>query len=111
IPGDNVLKNEEVNFIKIDTQGYELDILQGLHQTIAANQTHLKMIIEFWPFALEENGHSAAALLDELSLYDFDISIIDHIQHNLQKSDIDSLRRFSTTSLIPENQGFVNLFL
>ena len=109
--GDEVLQNKKVDFIKIDTQGYELAILQGFQNTIAANQQYLKMIIEFWPFALKENGHSADELLNELARYDFEIYIIDHIHHQLVKTDIETLRNFTETSLTAENQGFINLFL
>jgi len=38
--------------------GYELAFLQNLRNSIRNNRKHLKMIVEFWPFALKENGHS-----------------------------------------------------
>jgi len=109
--GDEALQNQKVDFIKIDTQGYELAILQGLRKTISTNEQHLKMIIEFWPFALKENGHSAGELIDELARYNFDIHIIDHINHELIKSDLARLKDFSEKSLSVESQGFVNLLL
>lgn len=109
--GDEILENKKVDFIKIDTQGYELDILKGLRKTITNNQQHLKMIIEFWPFALKENGHSAHALLEEIASYDFNIYMIDHIKHQLVKTDIEQLKTFAESSLTVESEGFVNLFL
>ncbi len=111
VAGDEILQKQTVDFIKIDTQGYELEILQGLSNTITRNQQHLKMIIEFWPFALKENGHSAHALLEEIASYDFNIYMIDHIKHQLVKTDIEQLKTFAESSLTVESEGFVNLFL
>ena len=109
--GDAILNNQQVDFIKIDTQGYELAILQGLRKAIAANQQHIKMIIEFWPFALKKNGHSADELLNELARYDFQIYIIEHIKHELLKTDLASLRDYAQHTLTEESQGFINLYL
>lgn len=112
----HILKGDEivpdcVNFIKIDTQGYELKILKGLRSCIQKNQQHLNMIVEFWPYALEQNGGSAEKLLEELEQYSFKVSIINHINHQLIGSDWEALKTLARDSLTPESQGFINLWL
>ena len=38
VPGDSLLADRRVDFIKIDVEGMELDVLRGLAQTIAASR-------------------------------------------------------------------------
>jgi FkbM family methyltransferase len=114
ISGDEVIKGQKIDFIKIDTQGFELAILEGLRNTInnnINNKNHLKMIVEFWPFALEENNTSANVLLNEIEQYDFKIRIIDHINHCLIDTTIDDLKTLVKTDLTPSSQGFINLWV
>jgi len=97
--------------VNIFCGGYDLEILKNLRNTIRNNRKNLKMIVEFWPFALKENGHSATALLDELAQYDFEISIIGHVNHQLVDTTIEKLREYTDKTLTVEQQGFINLFL
>ncbi len=110
LKGDD-LAPSRVDFIKMDTQGYELNILKGLRNCIKVNQKHLKMIIEFWPYALEKNEGSAEALIEELSQYEFSVDIIDHIHHKLIHTDWQSLLSMTRESLTSDSQGFINLWL
>jgi FkbM family methyltransferase len=110
IKGDDTVP-AHIDFIKIDTQGAELAILQGLRKTLKNNQSHLKMIIEFWPYALKQNQRSAEALIKELENYALEVSIIDHINHVLIKSSWNDLRRLVAEELTIENKGFINLWL
>jgi len=111
ITGDQIAQNLDVSLIKIDTQGYEHAILKGLRDTLKRNQHQVTMILEFWPFALEQNHTSAEALLNEISQYEFNIHVIDHINHQLQRTTLDELRDLTATKLLPKHQGFINLWL
>jgi len=48
--------HQRVNFIKIDTQGAECDVLRGLQELIAASASDLVMLIEFSPMHLKNAG-------------------------------------------------------
>lgn len=49
---DNILKNEDrIDFIKIDVEGYELEVLKGLEKTI--KKFHPKIFIEYSPYYYE----------------------------------------------------------
>jgi FkbM family methyltransferase len=111
VAGDDFLGGQHVDFLKIDTQGAEYQVIDGLNQTIQNNIGHLDMVLEFWPWGLMEAGRSARELIDLISPFNFHIYIIDHIAHELLPADCDELLAFSETTLLPEQQGFVNLFL
>lgn len=60
---DDYLKEHwNVNFIKIDIQGYEMAAFIGMKQTLEHN-SNLKILTEFWPHGLRSAGSSAEELL------------------------------------------------
>ena len=101
-----------IHFIKIDTQGAEYGVLTGLKNTIEKNKHHLRMIVEFCPWALRNNGHQAMELIDFLREHFSGIHIMDHQQGGLYSSNIDDLLEWTTeVESNPDNQGFLNLFI
>jgi FkbM family methyltransferase len=68
-PVDDVLADlglEEVNFVKIDIQGYEQKAISGFQKTLARSQNVILMS-EFWPKGLKEAGGSATEYLQMLA--------------------------------------------
>lgn len=59
-------KDQHIDFMKIDVQGYEYNILQGAKRTIDLS-SNLKMIMEFWPYGLKKAGTVPRKLLDLIS--------------------------------------------
>ena len=57
-----------VDFIKMDTDGSDLQALKGLLNIIKSNP-QLKMIVEFYPKMLEMNGENPQDFLDILDTY------------------------------------------
>ena len=57
--------NQKVDFIKMDIQGAEIFALEGAKRILEENKT-MKMIIEFWPFALIQSGIQPDKLLQIL---------------------------------------------
>lgn len=53
---------QRVDLIKMDIQGYELHALRGAERVLADNP-RLKILLEFWPYGLQQAGASAAELL------------------------------------------------
>ena len=101
-----------VDFIKIDTQGSEFNILKGLQNIILENRRHLTMIVEFWPYGLRKSGASAEELLDLMDSFKMDINIIDHYSRQLWPAGIAALRSWSDeVDADPSNQGFINLWI
>lgn len=61
---------ERVDAVKIDVEGYEWHVLQGMRQTLARN-IDLVLFVEFWPAAIVRAGAEPVAMLDELQAQGF----------------------------------------
>jgi FkbM family methyltransferase len=71
---DEFLQGESVEFIKMDVQGWEVQALQGMTQTLAANP-RLQLYLELWPHGLVRTGSSAGELLAFLRAQGFEVQI------------------------------------
>ena len=70
---DSFIQNKfKVDFIKMDIQGFEMDALIGMEETLKAN-ADLIMLTEFWPYGLQQAGSSAAAVYDFFTALDFKV--------------------------------------
>lgn len=59
---DEAHPGEKLDFIKIDTQGYEPYVLRGMLKTLSSNRD-VKMIMEFWPHGIRSAGSDPVAML------------------------------------------------
>lgn len=105
-------KVDQIDLLKIDTQGAECQVIEGLLPLLQANSAKLCMIIEFWPFGLRRAGGSAHTLLDMLTLLELPIQIIDHINHQLVPCSETQLREWvDMVEENPKDEGFMNIML
>ena len=56
---------DQVDLIKIDVQGYEPKVIEGLKKTISRSQ-QIVLITEFWPKGITDAGADAKVFLDNL---------------------------------------------
>lgn len=103
---------DRMDFLKIDTQGAEFFVVNGLRQIIAKNRRHLRLMLEFCPFGIRHsggNGHELLRLLDELGLQ---YAIVDHQQACLIPAQSHHLAEWvSQMADEPGNEGFINLLM
>jgi FkbM family methyltransferase len=66
--GSTFLRNlgvESIDFLKVDVEGHELQVLEGLAELIAASP-RIVILVELWPPAQAAAGHSKTALFEWL---------------------------------------------
>lgn len=64
-PLDALLEGRPLDFVKIDVQGWELEVLKGMRGQLAGSRP-LQIYFEFWPAGLRPAGSDPAELLDFL---------------------------------------------
>ncbi len=68
----------EINFIKMDIQGFEMSAVKGMIKTLQS--PNLKMLSEFWPYGMRKAGTSVLEYYQFLKQYNFHIYLIDNNQ-------------------------------
>lgn len=117
VKGDSFLNElsapiHRIDVLKIDTQGAEVKVIQGLKETLLRSAPALNIIIEFWPFGLKKAGDHGHQLLDLLLSLSLPMAIIDHINHGLIPCTEKDLRDWvDDLDAEPENEGFMNILL
>lgn len=103
---------DHVDFIKIDTQGAEFFVLNGLMDVVMRNKEHLRMIIEVCPYGIRKSGSHGLELLQLLDSTGMQYHIIDHIGHALIPAEshhlADWIKSLDADLL---NEGFINLLV
>ena len=74
---DSFLKHEDgkISFAKIDVQGYELAVCQGMRETLRQNPG-IKVLLEFMPSAMRDMGFEPSHLIDLFTEQDFKIYVV-----------------------------------
>lgn len=62
----------KINFVKMDVEGAEYDVLEGMEKTLKSNPT-LKILCEFSPKQIREHGLKPEDILKQLLRYGFKI--------------------------------------
>ncbi len=79
---DSLIKSGRVDFIKIDTEGNEIKVLEGLSNTLK-NNPDAKLIIELNPECLKRADSSPEELFEKIKHLDKEIFIIDDNEFKL----------------------------
>lgn len=105
-------QSTHVDFLKIDTQGAEFFVVNGLYELICANKDHLKMILEVCPYGIRKSGSDGMDLLKLLDDSGMQYHIIDHIGHTLIPAQSHDLSEWILSLADdPLNEGFINLLV
>lgn len=107
VNGDDFLHQiqlDKIDVLKIDVEGWELNVLDGLAQTIAASP-RLTIFCEFNPAAQKAAGRSEAELLHWFFDHEFSVSYPEHDQ--LRALSRSSIEKF-VSELAPN--AFVTVF-
>lgn len=101
-----------IDLVKIDTQGSEFQVVQGLMPLLEALAVKPRMLVELTPFSLRAAGASGRALVELLAQIHQVFWIVDHIEHRLVPTSAAELALWcDNVDGVPEDEGFMNIFL
>jgi FkbM family methyltransferase len=90
---------ERIDLIKIDIQGYELHALRGAERVLRENPD-IKVLLEFWPYGLEQAGADWEELVEMLRGFSMDLMLM----------RTDGLVPFDVRDVQSDISWYVNLF-
>ncbi len=93
LPVDMLVANTRVNVVKIDVEGAELQVLDGMTLTFGRRLTGLKLFVEVHPGPLSAQGRSSGEVLELLCAVFPYVRVIDEISQSL---------RYATRQLLAE---------
>jgi FkbM family methyltransferase len=97
--------------IKMDTQGFEYDVLLGMGDILDTHVAEIAMVIEFWPHGLAQNGTDIEAMIRLLQTRGFVPWVVWEEDPRLCPASWADLARATRSTLAPDSHAYVNLFL
>ncbi|OHC03144.1 MAG: hypothetical protein A2Z57_13445 [Planctomycetes bacterium RIFCSPHIGHO2_12_39_6] len=105
---DSSLAGIQPDFIKIDVQGAEGLVLAGAERAVFKNPK-VQILMEFWPYGLENVGTNPLLFLKKLEDAGFDLYIVERHKKILQKAPPEKIIGISVNR--PKGKGWANLWL
>ena len=101
-----------LDFVKIDVQGAEHEVVKGLLPLLQASGEGLRILLELTPLSLREAGTSGRALIETLATLGLPFAIVDHVEHQLAPVTAEALATWcDNIDSCPEDAGFMNIFV
>ncbi len=96
-------KSSRLDVIKMDTQGAEASIFQGMPGLLSANPD-LTLFTEFWPVGIQTSGYDPQKFLEALSLAGFSVGMFNQESGRVEALEADQQQEF-VQSLLREDAG------
>jgi FkbM family methyltransferase len=95
---------EQVDLMKIDTQGSEAQVFAGMQHTLARNP-QVEIFMEFWPWGIHQAGGSPRALLDAIIAGQF------HVHEIGERGEVARLAEFDSILALTLERQHTDLLL
>ena len=103
---------DRLDLLKVDTQGSEYGVIQGLMPLLKNLSNPARIIIELTPLSLRQCGSSGRALIELLAQLGQPLWIIDHIEHRTVASSAAELAQWcDNVDAVPGDEGFMNIMV
>jgi FkbM family methyltransferase len=97
------------DLVKIDTQGYEFNILSGSQSLLSQSNTKTIFIIEFWPKGLQDQNYSLSKLINLINKNYFSFFALFEENKTIFNISIDHLLDWSKTIMSPSTDRYMNI--
>lgn len=98
-PLDEIIGKKKVDLIKIDVEGFELDVIEGLAKTLSANP-NISIIVEFAPVHLSRSGRTVSDWIAMVAKHGFTIYAINEELGSLEEVRLPALLNVSSVNLL-----------
>jgi len=107
-----ISRTPHVHFFKIDTQGSEWAVIQGLMSFLRGQSQPARILIELTPLSLRQAGASGRQLIETLAELKQPFWIVDHIEHKLVPSTAEALATWcDNVDACSPDAGFMNILV
>lgn len=98
--------------VKIDTQGAESAVMDGLLPWLLGHEHVPTVLIELTPFSLRGAGRSGRELIQQLARLEQPFWIVDHLQHRLHPTTAAELAQWcDNVDACVDDRGFMNILV
>jgi FkbM family methyltransferase len=103
---------QRIDLLKIDVQGAEYAVMDGLMPLLQALPVPPRIILELSPLSLRQGGASGRALIELLGELGQPLLIIDHVEHRLVPSSVSELAQWcDDVDAVSGDAGFMNILI
>ncbi len=105
-------KLQRIDLVKIDTQGSEYGVVEGLLPLLRSLDAKPVLLVELTPLSLRQCGASGRALVELLATLDQSMWIVDHVGHRLSRCPAAELAQWcDDVDAVPGDAGFMNILV
>lgn len=102
---------DRIDLLKVDTQGSEYAVMQGLLPLLQASVPKLRILLELTPYSLQLANSSGRALVTLIANLGLPLWIVDHVTHRLVSSDAVALCEWAdNVDACTGDRGFMNIY-
>jgi FkbM family methyltransferase len=83
---DEFFGNADIEFVKIDVEGSELDVINGMYETLWKYLP--TMLVEFHPPTIQEKGDNPEKLYYQIKNLGYDIRLVPKIDESISYEDL-----------------------